>query len=101
VKGSSAHACETKQSGDWFRAVCRANSATGKVTSAKATKGFDEKQGYVVVGQGSLVLVTRYTRGTDQAFEIAWERKAAELQLRWPEASTNPPNVRGELVAKP
>jgi len=100
VSGSDARGCQTKQSGDWFRVVCRANDVTGKVTSATATKGFDEKQGYVVVGNGSMVMVTRYVRGSDIAFDLVWEKQSASLKLVWPEASSGPPGIRGTLVAK-
>ena len=101
MRGSDARGCQTKQSGDWFRVVCRANDITGKLTSATATKGFDEKQGYIVVGNGSMVLVTRYVRGSDIAFDLAWEKQSARLELRWPDASSGPPAIRGEVVAKP
>lgn len=100
VSGSDGRGCQTRQSGDWFRVVCRANDVTGKLTSATATKGFDEKQGYLVVGNGSMVLVTRYVRGSDIAFDLVWEKQSAILKLVWPEASSGPPGVRGTLVAK-
>lgn len=100
VRGSDARGCQTKQSGDWFRVVCRANDVTGKLTSATAKKGFDEKLGYLVVGNGSLVLVTRYARGSDLAFDLVWEKQSARLELKWPESSSGPPAIRGELVAR-
>lgn len=100
VRGSDARGCQTKQSGDWFRVVCRANDVTGKLTSATATKGFDEKQGYIVVGNGSMVLVTRYVRGSDLAFDLVWEKQTAQLALTWPESSSGPPAIRGEIAAK-
>lgn len=100
VRGSDARGCQTKQSGDWFRVVCRANDVTGKLTSATATKGFDEKQGYLVVGNGSMVLLTRYVRGSDLAFDLVWEKQSAKLELKWPDSSSGPPAIRGEIVAK-
>jgi hypothetical protein len=100
VRGSDARGCQTKQSGDWFRVVCRANDVTGKLTSATATKGFDEKQGYLVVGNGSMVLVTRYVRGSDLSFDLVWEKQSARLHLEWPDSSSGPPAIRGEIVAK-
>jgi hypothetical protein len=100
VRGSDARGCQTKQSGEWFRVVCRANDVTGKVTSATATKGFDEKQGYLVVGNGSMVLVTRYARGSDLGFDLVWEKQSAALSLKWPDSSSGTPGIRGEIVAK-
>lgn len=100
VRGSDARGCQTKQSGDWFRVVCRANDVTGKLTSATATKGFDEKQGAIAVGNGSMVLVTRYVRGSDLAFDLVWEKQSARLELKWPDSSSGPPAIRGEIVAK-
>jgi len=97
VRGSDARGCQTKQSGDWFRVVCRANDLTGKITSATASKGFDDKQGYIVVGNGSMVLVTRYVKGSDLAFDLVWEKQSARLELKWPESSAGPPAIRGEI----
>ena len=52
------------------------------------------------VGNGSLVLVTRYARGSDLAFDLVWEKQSARLELKWPESSSGPPAIRGELVAR-
>lgn len=100
VKGSDALGCETKQIGDWFRVVCRSNSNTGKVTAATAIRGFDPKLGYLVTGNGALVLLTKYVKGTDLALDITWEKTVGRLNLKWPDTLANPPVVRGELVGR-
>lgn len=101
VKGSDAHACETKQLGDWLRVVCRSNSRTGKVTAAKALATIDPKEGYLVTGNGALVLLVKYVRGVDLAVEVTWERAAGRVALAWPANLAGPPATRGEVSSKP
>lgn len=100
VKGSDGHGCETKQIGEWFRVVCRANNNTGKVTAASAIRGFDPAQGYLVVGNGAIVLLTKYLKGTDLAIDITWERTVGRLNLKWPDTAAIPPALRGEVVSR-
>lgn len=100
VKGSDALGCETKQIGDWFRVVCRSNNNTGKVTAATSIRGFDPKEGYLVTGNGAMVLLTKYVKGTDLAIDITWERTVGRLNLKWPETLAIPPALRGELVSR-
>lgn len=100
VKGSDALGCETKQIGDWFRVVCRSNNNTGKVSAATSIRGFDPKQGYLVTGNGAMVLLTKYVKGTDLAIDITWEKTVGRLNLKWPDTLANPPVVRGELISR-
>jgi hypothetical protein len=101
VKGSSALGCETKQIGDWFRMVCRPNEKAGKVTAGVAVRGLDTTKGYLVTGNGSLVLLTQFVKGTDTAIDITWERTSSKLLLKWPETAAAAPSPRGEFVARP
>jgi hypothetical protein len=101
VKGSSALGCETKQINDWFRMVCRANNKAGKVTAGTAVRGLDTTKGYLVTGNGALVLLTKFVKGTDTAIDITWERTSAQLLLKWPETAATAPSPRGEFVTKP
>lgn len=101
VKGSSALGCETKQIGDWFRMVCRPNEKAGKVTAGAAVRGLDTAKGYLVTGNGSLVLLTQFVKGTDTAIDITWERTSSKLLLKWPETAAAAPSPRGEFVARP
>jgi hypothetical protein len=101
VKGSSALGCVTKQINDWFRMVCRANEKNGKVTSGTAIRGLDTKKGYLVTGNGALVLLTQFVKGTDTAIDITWERTSSRLLLKWPETAATAPSTRGEFVAQP
>ncbi|HLM73489.1 MAG TPA: hypothetical protein VK459_12375 [Polyangiaceae bacterium] len=101
VKGSSALGCETKQINDWFRMVCRANDKAGKVTTGAAVRGLDTAKGYVVTGNGALILLTRFVKGTDTAIDITWERTSAQLLLKWPETAATAPSPRGEFVTRP
>lgn len=100
VKGSDGHGCETKQIGEWFRVVCRSNNNTGKVTAATAVRGFDATQGYLVVGNGAVVLLTKYIKGSDIAIDITWEKTVGRVNLKWPETATIPPAIRGEVVSR-
>jgi hypothetical protein len=97
VKGSDAHGCETKQLGDWLRVVCRSNSRTGKVSAAKALQAIDPKEGYLVTGNGALVLLVKYVRGVDVAVDVTWERAAGRVALAWPANLAGPPARRGEV----
>jgi hypothetical protein len=101
VKGSSALGCETKQIGDWFRMVCRPNEKAGKVTAGAAARGLDTTKGYLVTGNGSLVLLTQFVKGTDTAIDITWEHTSSKLLLKWPETAAAAPSPRGEFVARP
>jgi hypothetical protein len=100
VKGSSALGCETRQSGDWFRMVCRANDATGKGKSATAIQGFDPQKGYLVAGNGSVIVLTRYAKGSDIAIDLAWEKTFARLHLLWPSDMSRAPVMQGEIVPR-
>lgn len=100
VKGSDALGCETKQSGDWFRVVCRSNNNTGKVTAATALRGLDTKEGYLITGNGAMVLLFKYVKGTDLAVDITWEKTLGRLSLKWPDTLAIPPALRGELVSR-
>lgn len=100
VKGSSALACETKQINDWFRMVCRSSSKGGKVTSGTAIRGLDTTKGYIVTGNGALILLTKYVKGTDTEIDIKWERTSAKLVLKWPETAAVAPSPRGEFVTE-
>ncbi|NUQ77940.1 MAG: hypothetical protein HUU21_30775 [Polyangiaceae bacterium] len=101
VKGSSALGCETKQINDWFRMVCRAHAKVGKVTSGVAVRGVDTAKGYVVTGNGALILLTQFVKGTDTAIDIVWENTSAQLVLKWPETAAVAPSPRGEFVKRP
>ncbi len=100
VKGSDGVGCETKQIGEWFRVVCRSNNITGKVTATTPVRGVDPKVGYLVTGNGALVLLTKYVKGTDLAIDITWERANGQLTLKWPENLAGPPALRGELTTR-
>lgn len=100
VKGSTALGCETRQSGDWFRMVCRSNDRTGKAKSATAIHGFEPAKGYLVTGNGAIVVLTRYVKGSDIAVDLAWEQTFARLNLRWPKDMSRTPAVQGELVSR-
>jgi hypothetical protein len=100
VKGSSALGCETRQSGEWFRMVCRSNDNTGKAKSATAIQGFDPKTGYLVTGNGALIVLTRYVKGSDIAIDLSWERTYARLNLLWPKDMARTPAVQGEIVPR-
>lgn len=101
VKGSDAHGCETRQLGDWFRVVCRSNSRTGKVTAAKALQTIEPKDGYLVTGNGALVLLVKYVRGVDVSVDVTWDRASGRLTLTWPANLAGPPATRGEVTSKP
>lgn len=98
VKGSSAVGCETRQSGDWFRMVCRQNPGTGKAVSGAPISGFDPKKGYVVSGNGATVIVTQYVKGSDIAIDLGWEKTFGRLTLLWPKDMGRTPAVQGEIV---
>ncbi len=100
VKGSDGHGCETKQIGEWFRVVCRSNNNTGKVTAASAIRGFDAAQGYLVVGNGAVVLLTKYVKGSDIAIDITWEKTVGRINLKWPDTAAIPPATRGEIASR-
>lgn len=101
VKGSSALGCETKQINDWFRMVCRPSEKTGKVTAGVAVRGLDTTKGYIVTGEGALILLTQFVKGTDTAIDITWERTSSRLLLKWPETAATAPSPRGEFATKP
>lgn len=100
VKGSDGHGCETKQIGEWFRVVCRSNNNTGKVTAASAIRGFDATQGYLVVGNGAVVLLTKYVKGSDIAIDVTWEKTVGRINLKWPDTAAIPPATRGEIASR-
>lgn len=100
VKGSDGHGCETKQIGEWFRVVCRSNNNTGKVTAASAIRGFDAAQGYLVVGNGAVVLLTKYVKGSHISIDITWEKTVGRINLKWPDTAAIPPATRGEIASR-
>jgi hypothetical protein len=78
VKGSTAAGCETKVSGDWFRARCKA------VTAIVPLKGHRKTQTTVKIEEGVATLVTPYIEGTEMHARVTAASASQFLVLRWP-----------------
>ncbi len=78
VKGSTAAGCETKVSGDWFRARCKS------VTAIVPIKGHRKTQTTVKVEDGVATLITPYVEGTEMHARFSTASASQFLVLRWP-----------------
>ncbi|NUO49491.1 MAG: hypothetical protein HOV80_11610 [Polyangiaceae bacterium] len=84
VKGSTAAGCETKLSGDWFRARCKAADTTKAITTILPIKGHRKTQTTVKIEDGVATLITPYVEGTEMHARFSTGSSSTFLVLRWP-----------------
>lgn len=79
--GSTAAGCETKVSGDWFRARCA--NPDKKVDSIVAVKGHHKTQTKITVADGVATFVTPFVEGTETWARFKSGDTTRTLVLRW------------------
>lgn len=79
--GSTAAGCETKVSGDWFRARCA--NPDKKVDSVVAAKGHHKTQTKITVEDGVATIITPYVEGTETWIRVKQGDTTRTLVLRW------------------
>ncbi len=83
VKGSTAAGCETKTSGDWFRARCKAASVEQAFTEVVPLRGHRKTQTKAEVSGDTATLVTPYVEGTELHVRFVGKSGGQTLVLRW------------------
>lgn len=83
VKGSTKAGCETKLSGDWFRARCAAKDAASAYKTVTPIKGHRKSQTTVKIEGDVATLLTPYVEGTELHVRFERASESETLVLRW------------------